>query len=72
MLFRSVGVDGSINGATVSGTFFFHSGVPNTEVAVVANSRAIDSVEHEGLWALGWVDDEVDLVESSCKQSLAL
>ena len=32
----------------------------------------IDNVKCEGLWALGWVDDEEDLVESLHKRSLAL
>ena len=50
---------------------FFRSGVPNVGVVVVVDGGAVDSVEHEGLWALGWVD-KVDLVKSSHKQSLAL
>ena len=51
---------------------FLHGGVPTAGVVVVVNSRAIDSVEREGLWTLGWVDKEEDLIESSHKWSLAL
>ena len=58
--------------APLSVVRFFHSGVPNAGVVVVVDGGAIDSVEHEGLWALGWVDDKVDLVKSSHKRSLAL
>ena len=56
--------------APLSVARFFHGGVPNAGVVVVADSGAIDSVKREGLWALGWVDDKVDLIESSREWSL--
>ena len=56
--------------APLSVARFFHGGVPATWVVGVVDGGAADGVKCEGLWALGWVDDEEDLVESSRKQSL--
>ena len=51
---------------------FLRGGVPTAGVVEVVDDGAVNGVGHEGLWALGWVDDKKDLVESLCKQSLAL
>ena len=68
---RVVGVEaGSM--VPLSVARFFRGGMLPTGVVVVVNGRAVNRVESEGLLALGWVDDEEDLVNSSCKQSLAL
>ena len=50
---------------------FLRGGVPAAGVVGVVDGGAIDDVKCEGLWALGWVDEEEDLVESSRKRSLA-
>ena len=57
--------------APLSVARFLHGGVPATGVVGVVNGGAVDDVNREGLWALGWVDDE-DLIKSLRKQSLAL
>jgi hypothetical protein len=50
---------------------FLRGGVPAAWVVGVVDGGAVDDVKCEGLRALGWVDDEEDLVESSRKRSLA-
>ena len=49
---------------------FLRGGVPAAGVVGVVDGRAVDDVKCEGLSALGWVDDEEDLIESSRKRSL--
>ena len=58
--------------APLSVARFLRSGVPAAGVVRGVDSGAVDNVKHEGLWALGWVDDEEDLIKSLRKQSLAL
>ena len=48
---------------------FLRGGVPAAGVVGVVDGGAINDVKREGLWALGWVDDEEDLVESSHRWS---
>ena len=57
---------------SLSVAHFLRSGVPTVGVVVVVNGGAVNSVESRGLLALGWVDDEEDLVDSLHKWSLAL
>ena len=58
--------------APLSVVHFLCGGVPVADVVRVVDGGAVDNVKREGLWALGWVDDEEDLVESLHKRSLAL
>ena len=58
--------------APLSVAHFLRGGVPATGVVRGVDGGAVNNVKREGLWALGWVDDKEDLVESSRKQSLAL
>ena len=56
--------------APLSVARFLRGGVPAAGVVGVVDGGAVDDVKHEGLWALGWVDEEEDLVESLHKRSL--
>ena len=40
---------------------FLRGGVPAAGVVGVVDGSTVDDVKHEGLWALGWVDDKEDL-----------
>ena len=58
--------------APLSVACFLHGGVPAVGVVRGVDGGAVDDIKREGLRALGWVDEEEDLVESSHKRSLAL